>query len=963
MALGLAIALGILLEDFGVALALPKGVGAVAMSKIGAIFQVLAGIFLSTIVGLSILHQRSEYLTSKLFVCEALAILSYVFPLADLFFASPVTFLMFSSLPPGTAIEAWRATAGVLNAIRILGMTRAMASLALAVRTKVRVNTLAPGLAAVVAQLTVVVGMAVVGSGIVVCMTFTGLPVDPHWRGMLYSLEAAVLESDTPLSPLVTPPWASALADASKDSGARLSALSMLGVRMIGSSSSSDDLQRVHSVVMTTQRPGTEALFAIDAHVSTTGALGLTRSLLLMAVFAACASLGAMGIDTVLAIWIDRTLSLIGSMCASLARSSPSPGGRSSPSPGLPLSPSRMMYSPSFALTRESSNNDLDARGEDGNGGNILLVRFLKLRVTQMERMVLADLNQIGVDDVVSDLEFDDDDETEVFRESSECSISGWEDLDGAGEWDSGDNSSSLEASPSWSSTDSSDPESEIEYRAQVRAIREGKKTRAHARALRRKRRRRVLRHLARVRAQEARAALGAGTYETVRIVFYPVDRVFSTLISWTLCWEGSGLTRVLVSGSPMDVAELLVVRELDLPEEHAGCETNVESLRRKLLLTHVLHMSSLELLEILVLRFSAPRPERVTREVEGRREVVREWTTDESVEFERQVARPTRDLIVSVVRQWAEIRPGDFRANTPARHLLNEFVGTLIPAAGMRAGARAILDALGMAGAREAARPPPGSAPVPRYDGLGVTVETADAIEVARQLTLVESALYRKVSAEQLVGLGWTKAAKDELSPDVMRVFDHFNAVGAWVQAAILEPVRVSGRAGRVEKFVAVAMELWAMGNFNGVLEIFGGLTSHAVKRLARTWRKVSDDAKENLDRIRTLASAAGSHKAYREELGNRSGQRAIPFLGVYLRDLVLTHEGNETWLEQDGASHINIRKCCMTADIVEAVLAWQVFIYPYARVDDIARLWDGDVLTEDELFARSLTVEPRIS
>ena len=50
--------------------------------------------------------------------------------------------------------------------------------------------------------------------------------------------------------------------------------------------------------------------------------------------------------------------------------------------------------------------------------------------------------------------------------------------------------------------------------------------------------------------------------------------------------------------------------------------------------------------------------------------------------------------------------------------------------------------------------------------------------VEVARQLTKIESELYRSIKPSELTGQGWTKADKHARAPNVLNMINRFNQV-----------------------------------------------------------------------------------------------------------------------------------------------------------------------------------------
>ena len=55
----------------------------------------------------------------------------------------------------------------------------------------------------------------------------------------------------------------------------------------------------------------------------------------------------------------------------------------------------------------------------------------------------------------------------------------------------------------------------------------------------------------------------------------------------------------------------------------------------------------------------------------------------------------------------------------------------------------------------------------------------TLHPLEVARQMTIIESNLYRSIRPSELVGQVWTKADKWQFAPNVLALTHRFNQVG----------------------------------------------------------------------------------------------------------------------------------------------------------------------------------------
>ncbi len=64
---------------------------------------------------------------------------------------------------------------------------------------------------------------------------------------------------------------------------------------------------------------------------------------------------------------------------------------------------------------------------------------------------------------------------------------------------------------------------------------------------------------------------------------------------------------------------------------------------------------------------------------------------------------------------------------------------------------------------------------------------------------------------------------------------------MGSWVATTLFDMPDDKKRAALVEHWIKVAEKLLDLNNFNGVMELIGGLGSTSVVRLKKTWKNVS--------------------------------------------------------------------------------------------------------------------------
>eukprot|EP01124_Arcella_intermedia_P025767 TRINITY_DN4685_c0_g1_i3.p1 TRINITY_DN4685_c0_g1~~TRINITY_DN4685_c0_g1_i3.p1 ORF type:complete len:474 (+),score=125.03 TRINITY_DN4685_c0_g1_i3:3-1424(+) len=180
-----------------------------------------------------------------------------------------------------------------------------------------------------------------------------------------------------------------------------------------------------------------------------------------------------------------------------------------------------------------------------------------------------------------------------------------------------------------------------------------------------------------------------------------------------------------------------------------------------------------------------------------------------------------------------------------------------------------------------------------------GAHWEDFDVVEVARQMSLLEYAIFRAILPRECLDAGWTKENRNEASPHVAKLVDFYNAVGNFVAQTVLKFKDTKERVEGVKKFIRLIIALFEINNFNGCQEIMSGLSHTSVYRLKKTWSKVEADKKlfSQYKVIQQKLSPAQNWKSYKSLL-KETAPPLLPYLGAYLADLNIIEEGNKNYL-----------------------------------------------------------------
>eukprot|EP01102_Stenamoeba_stenopodia_P022109 TRINITY_DN9101_c0_g2_i1.p1 TRINITY_DN9101_c0_g2~~TRINITY_DN9101_c0_g2_i1.p1 ORF type:complete len:373 (+),score=71.87 TRINITY_DN9101_c0_g2_i1:125-1120(+) len=209
------------------------------------------------------------------------------------------------------------------------------------------------------------------------------------------------------------------------------------------------------------------------------------------------------------------------------------------------------------------------------------------------------------------------------------------------------------------------------------------------------------------------------------------------------------------------------------------------------------------------------------------------------------------------------------------------------------------------------------------------------DPLEVARQMTLVESTLFQSIKPVECLNQAWNK--KKEMAPNITSLISCFSELSNWVVAEIVGTDRLKQRVSVVKQFIRIAEKLRELNNFNGVMEILTGLQSPAVHRLRQTWLKI--ESKKGLGAsyryLSEIFSPVSNHKNYRDEL-HSALPPCLPYFGLYLTDLTFIEVANGDTLD-DRTDMINFEKRRKIAFVIREIQQYQQTHFSFDKVEVI--------------------------
>ncbi|KAG2033780.1 ras guanine nucleotide exchange factor domain-containing protein [Suillus americanus] len=245
------------------------------------------------------------------------------------------------------------------------------------------------------------------------------------------------------------------------------------------------------------------------------------------------------------------------------------------------------------------------------------------------------------------------------------------------------------------------------------------------------------------------------------------------------------------------------------------------------------------------------------------------------------------------------------------------------------------------------------------------VAITDFDALELARQLTIMECDLYCAIQPEEVLETG-QEGTKPPVN--VRAVSSLSTVITGWVAENILNEHDIKKRTLLVKFFIKVADRCTSLHNFSTPRSILAALDSSTISRLHQTWLGVSHKSKMQLESLRRLADHGRNYHQYRSRLRNIAPP-AVPFLGLYLTDVTFCREGNPSYRESPsapGKKLLNFNKYHKLARIVQDMQRFQV-PYNLKKIPEVQEYLQmafenskhhGDL---QDLYRRSLLVEPK--
>ncbi|KAJ7717075.1 ras guanine nucleotide exchange factor domain-containing protein [Mycena maculata] len=193
------------------------------------------------------------------------------------------------------------------------------------------------------------------------------------------------------------------------------------------------------------------------------------------------------------------------------------------------------------------------------------------------------------------------------------------------------------------------------------------------------------------------------------------------------------------------------------------------------------------------------------------------------------------------------------------------------------------------------------------------------EPLELARQLTIMESQLYQRVRPMEC--LQRASEQRTENIDNIAVIIQTSNKIALWAVESVLSKEDSWRRAAAVKHLINVADQCRVLNNFSTMAAITAGLNTPPIRRLEQTWEQVNQGSMVQFGACETIIDSNKNFIKYRAMMTSVIPP-CVPFIAIFLLTLQFIQDSNPDNLQ---GSLVNFRKWQMASEVINDIKRWQ--------------------------------------